>query len=347
MDYKYSLQPYRGKSSRFRCPQCGDLHSLSLYVDCWGNPIAPNVGRCNHETGCGYNYTPSEYFKDNPQQIGGYLPQWKHNQPISMKRPLCLLPYNYVSIYQDTLLESDFARFLLKRFPEDKVKMAFFLYLMGAYNGGRSIFWQVDKDNQIRTGKIIQFDPETGHRLHADDPRLIDKVEVNWVHSLAKKKGIIPYDWELSQCLFGEHLLRIEDCGDQRPIAIVEGEKTAVIASIAFPDFLWLSCGGLRNFTEDKMKVLKGRVVYLFPDQDGFSHWQDVKNRLSKYAKYVAISDILNDGNPDHYKWDIADLIIDAIDNPQGEKEQILKEMVSDNPDLGELIEKFDLVIVD
>ena len=31
--------------------------------------------------------------------------------------------------------------------------------------------------------------------------------KINWVHSVMKYAGQLPEDWELTQCLFGEHLL--------------------------------------------------------------------------------------------------------------------------------------------
>lgn len=73
-------------------------------------------------------------------------------------------------------------------------------------------------------------------------------------------------DFELKQCLFGEHLLRDK----AKPIAIVESEKTAIIASVYLPQFIWLAVGSLTNLNAEKCSVLKGRTVTLFPDLNGF-----------------------------------------------------------------------------
>lgn len=54
------LEKYTGRASRHKCPKCGDPHSFAYYLD--GNtglPIDKTVGRCNHESGCGYHYTPN------------------------------------------------------------------------------------------------------------------------------------------------------------------------------------------------------------------------------------------------------------------------------------------------
>ncbi len=63
----YSLQKYASPASRHVCPNCGDKHSFCLYVDEAGHALASNVGRCNHESSCGYHYTPKEYFRDHPE----------------------------------------------------------------------------------------------------------------------------------------------------------------------------------------------------------------------------------------------------------------------------------------
>ena len=57
----YSLQKYKGTATRHTCPNCGDKRSFTCYVDESGMPLHPSVGRCNHESSCGYHYTPWEY----------------------------------------------------------------------------------------------------------------------------------------------------------------------------------------------------------------------------------------------------------------------------------------------
>lgn len=62
----FQLEKYNGRNSRHCCPKCGDPHSFTYYIDEAGNVLNRLVGRCNHESGCGYHYTPKEYFQDNP-----------------------------------------------------------------------------------------------------------------------------------------------------------------------------------------------------------------------------------------------------------------------------------------
>ena len=48
----------------------------------------------------------------------------------------------------------------------------------------------------------MKYDPNTGHRIK-------DGGGINWIHSIMKRQGLLPEDFNLVQCLFGEHLLRM------------------------------------------------------------------------------------------------------------------------------------------
>jgi len=74
----------------------------------------------------------------------------------------------------------------------------------------------------------------------------------------------------LRQCLFGEHLLaKYPD----RPVSLVEAEKTAVIASLFCPDQVWVATGGCGQLGEEKLATLKGREVTVYPDSGAFMKW--------------------------------------------------------------------------
>lgn len=63
-----------------------------------------------------------------------------------------------------------------------------------------------------------------------------------------KRVGQLPEDWELTQCLFGEHLLPLYP---DKPVALVESEKTAVICSGLMPRFLWRATGGKQQINQE------------------------------------------------------------------------------------------------
>lgn len=97
------------------------------------------------------------------------------------------------------------------------------------------------------------------------------KGRITWVHSLMKQRSDLTADWNLSQCLFGEHLLaRFPDKG----VALVESEKTAVLCAGLLPGYVWLATGGKGQMNE-RLNVLTGRAVTAFPDVDGYQTWCD------------------------------------------------------------------------
>jgi hypothetical protein len=146
------------------------------------------------------------------------------------------------------------------------------MYNVGTTKDGATIFWQIDGNNRIRAGKIIHYKAD-GHRNHDVMP------QVNWVHNTLK----LP-DFNLSQCLFGEHLLR----DTTKIVAIVESEKAAVVASIYLPSYLWLATGGKQNFSLiERCVALKGKKIVLFPDLKAFDDW---KTKTDKFKNKLNIS---------------------------------------------------------
>ena len=53
-----------------------------------------------------------------------------------------------------------------------------------------------------------------------------------------------------------------------KTVCVVESEKTAVILSEQYAEYVWLATGGLGNVQPDKFRPLRGRRVILFPDTD-------------------------------------------------------------------------------
>ena len=89
----------------------------------------------------------------------------------------------------------------------------FEMYRIGTSSkwGGATVFWQTDINGQVRTGKVMCYNAETGHRVK--EPQAF----VSWAHSELKLQ-----DFHLKQCLFGEHLLK----NSSSPVMLVESEKT-------------------------------------------------------------------------------------------------------------------------
>lgn len=145
---------------------------------------------------------------------------------------------------------------------------------------GATVFWQIDHLGKVRTGKIMQYDATTGKRVK--EPYSL----IQWVHTALNLK-----DYNLSQCLYGLHLIA-ENGSQNKPIAIVESEKTAIIASIFFPKYIWLATGGKEGLTAERLQPLAGRKVILFPDLNGFDLWKEKAKHLINISD-ITVSDYL------------------------------------------------------
>jgi hypothetical protein len=183
---------------------------------------------------------------------------------------------------------------------EEATREAIKRYFIGTSKhwDGSTVFWQIDGCGVIRTGKIMQYDSQTGKRVKAPVNR------ITWVHSVLK----LP-DFYVSQCLFGEHLLR----DATKTVAIVESEKTAIIGSVYSPDMIWLACGGSEGLNIDKCQCLKGRTVILYPDCGMFAKWNDKAKELQAICKSVSVSDLIEKGATEAERkagFDLADYFV-------------------------------------
>ena len=316
-EYEYHLQKYAGLRSRHICPACGHKGEFTLYVNDAGEPLAENVGRCNRESACGYHYTPGQYFHDHPELRSGKdwrdeRPEWL-DKPKPQPKPLCTIPEDIVARSVTHRSKSQFVRFLDTIFDPLVVEGLIDEYRLGTTKSGAVIFFQIDTQGRCRTGKMMLYDPETGHRIKDKDK----PGRINWVHAVMKKVGMLPEDWELTQCLFGEHLLPLYP---DKPVALVESEKTAVICAGLLPKFLWLATGGKSQISAEKLAVIGARKLTAFPDVDGYTDWQTKLTAIPDLK--VTIADVLQqNATPEDFlnHIDIADWLLRDRLRPRGE----------------------------
>lgn len=349
-EYRFHLQKYRPDSKKV-CPKCGKKSCFTRYVDENAQITFPDhVGKCDHINSCGYHYTPKEYFQDNPtvketmieQDNRGDIPS-KTVKPIvkPLSNPgsqISYLPFDWVSQSMQKFDINPLYRYLTKVAGKEKTNRLFNLYKVGTSKmwNGATVFWQIDVHGNVRAGKIMGYDPETGHRIKEPFS------QVSWVHSVKK----LP-DFHMKQCLFGEHLLSGNSTGQStKTIAIVESEKTALIAALFIPDFIWLATGGMHGcFNSEAMQVLRGREVILFPDLKATEEWKHKTKMLRPICKCATCSDLLETMATEEQRkvgLDIADFLL-MEDTPQ----MILAKMIQRNPVLQTLIDELGLELVD
>jgi len=301
-EHKYILEPYKGMNTRYRCPSCQQRDkTFSLYIDTeTGEHIHPTVGRCNRESNCGHHYTPKQYFQDN--NISFDIPQPKAYKPrpvTPQPKPVSFIP---VEVFKASLKAHEtnhFVQFLINLYGVEVASQLVSRYFIATSKhwNGATVFWQIDIQGKVRTGKIMLYSPTTGKRVKNLE------LPVYWVHKALKQP-----EFELRQCLFGEHLL----IDKTKPVAIVESEKTAVIASVYLPQFIWVAVGSLTNLNAEKCSILKGRTVTLFPDLNGFEKWNNKAKELSHLANFT-VSDLLERKATEAEKkqgFDLADYLI-------------------------------------
>lgn len=308
-EHKYILEPYKGMNTRYRCPSCQQRDkTFSLYIDTeTGEHLHPTVGRCNRESNCGHHYTPKQYFQDNNISFDTPQPKAYKPRPVTPQpKPVSFIP---VEVFKQSLQidktvlqvaeTNHFVKFLINLFGVEvasQLVSSYFIATSKHWNGA-TVFWQIDTQGKVRTGKIMLYSPTTGKRVKEPFNH------INWVHKALKQP-----EFELRQCLFGEHLL----IDKIKPVAIVESEKTAVIASVYLPQFIWVAVGSLTNLNAEKCSILKGRTVTLFPDLNGFDKWSSKAKELSHLAIFT-VSDLLERKATEAEKkqgFDLADYLI-------------------------------------
>ncbi len=298
-----------------------------------------NCGFCHS---CGQTFLPPIEQENNTTAA---------KTPIAPRPPKVEKSISFidVEVFKKSLSNFDqnnFVKFLIERFGTATANELISKYYLGTSKhwSGANVFWQIDTKGKIRTGKIMLYNPADGKRIKQP------KDCVQWVHKVTQQS-----EFELKQCFFGEHLLNDKT----KPIAIVESEKTALISSIYLPKFIWLATGGKTNLTAEKMQVLNGRKVVLFPDLNCFNEWTNKANEFSKSIT-ISVSDLLELKATAEQKkagLDLADYLLNfdvktltalqpqqlekqikrtppPLPNPPTEKEIIIKEVVNKNQDL-------------
>ena len=314
MQYRFILEPYKGLITRHTCPKCLKEKCFSRYVDLLNEiKFPPYVGRCGRENSCKYHYKPKEYFLQNPEMDNiNKILQHSDRTIIEVEtRQTSYIDLQIVNQSFTNYTNNNLFQFLVSKFGHSETMLLMEEYLTGTHTHwqGATVFWQIDFKMNTRAGKIMLYDAENGRRIKQPHNH------ISWVHALLKIEK-----FNLKQCFFGEHLLSKDT---NRAVAIVESEKSALVASRFFPQFIILATGGKNGcFRQDNLDVLEGRQVILIPDLGATEYWNQkaemmksigVEVRVFDYLEKIATTKQLEEG------WDIADFILDAMPNNMNE----------------------------
>ncbi len=313
------LETYRGTKSRHTCPQCGKKSEFTRFINTdTGEHLPDNVGICNRSSSCGYRYTAKQYYADNPNGSKFQSKQKQGNAGanrarqtstfVEIKAPsFDYIPPEHLKATLGNYDRNAFVQFLFDLFPDcsDEIQAVLKMYFVGTYsdNYGNhyTCFPQIDRLNRVCKAKLISFNPATGKRL---------KGEYDTSSLPAKLK--LKEDFNYKQIFFGEHLLGI--LKNPKPVAIVESEKTAIIASLCMPRFVWLATGSKQWLKVERLNRLDGRQTILYPDADGFDQWQCVASEAQQQGLTVKVSSLIENFATDEQKqnqYDLADYLIE------------------------------------
>lgn len=312
-EHRFSFNPNLKKG---RCPKCGQHGRFRYYYDYKRQSIIDeSCGKCERVDNCKHHYPPREYFKDHP----GYFSNEKHDSnkineinesnDKSITDLLNDLEYLDKDYLRDSFFQfkpsNPFLIFLKSLGLEDIEILRSVISKMNVLflDDEDIAFMYEDLEGRWTRGKIMKFD-RTGHRLKNV------KGSINSFHNIMKiDRALMP-----KMHLFGLHLLNREE-NNNKSIAIVESEKSAVLANHYFPEMIWMATSGLGNLKYERLKPLSGRPIILFPDNGCFNLWRDkIEKENIKRFMDISINDTF-EGAEFNKGYDIADYIVDEISN--------------------------------
>ena len=300
-DHRYSLE--KG-SKKHHCPNCGKKRFVRIVDIETGDYLPEQYGRCDRESKCSYSLNP---YKDGyakmiwEQEQKVTVPKQKYFRANPKPQPTpvffdfetfkqTLQPEHYE---KNTFIQNLFYRVQFP-FEVDDVTKVIQLYRLGTvangYRAGANTFPFIDIKSNVRAVQVKQF-YEANHTTGTDFLHSIiekhhtqnNKPLPEWLEAYTKQDKRI-------SCLFGAHLLSKYPYS---PVILVEAPKTAVYGWLYFnksntflKDCIWLAVYNKSSFSYDKLKVLQGHFVYVFPDlsKDG-STFKEWKTKAKEYEK--------------------------------------------------------------
>ncbi len=339
----FSNQPHRYSlekgSKKFICPNCGKKTFVRYIDTLTGSYLPEQYGRCDRESKCSYHLNPyldgyaKAIWEQEKKVTKVTIPKQKYNfiqpKPKPEQTPV-FFDFDTFKLTLKGYENNNFIQNLLYRvqypFEPAEVTRVIQLYRLGTvtngYRAGANTFPFIDTKGNIRAIQVKQFN-ETNHTTGTDFLHSIiekhhthnNKPLPEWLEAYTKQEKRIT-------CLFGEHLLSRYP---NNPVALVEAPKTAVYGTLYFglpetpESLIWLAVYNKSSFSFDKLKVLQGRFVYVFPDlsKDGstFKEWEtkakEYESRLPG-TRFI-FSDLLEQLAPEYDKFkgnDLADFLI-------------------------------------
>lgn len=345
-DYRFHLAKWTERDKDVKCPNCGKgKGAYKEYVDAAGKPVDPVnhlCGKCDSENRCGYHVTPHEWEKEHGKiETGNYVKR----EQVQKKR-LEIDPKIVSQTIKKQHYELNTLVVWLRSLPwnsaqKETLEHALQLYCVGTMRNGSTIFWQIDQDRKIRTGKKMMYTKE-GKRLKDSEG---NSIGFGFMHNIVPeaaeqlKAGTHMY----VQCAFGLHLTKVFPTAE---IHVVESEKTALLMTCydqqPWHEHVWIAVGSMQQLSEQWLQGLKGRIIVAYPDANAVEDWTRRVNalkadgwKINLSVKWMELYDCEHDP-----KADIGDLALQKLlETPESIREELIKRF----PITKELIERLQL----
>ncbi len=339
--YRYKLAS--NKVQKIDCPFCRAKKHWQRYIDTETGEVLPeNIGKCDNSEKCGQWVTPKEtgYSKTIWEQEKSSFYEFSYKHRHNLESESKTEPHYFdletykKALNPERLEENTFFKNLIKlqnqsSFFLEELNKVVDIYKIGTVIRGNwkgaVTFPYIDLFGNIRTVQVKKFN-------ESNNTTALSKLDKVIISELKKEQRQTP-EWLKKHvefgdafgyftCLFGEHLLGLFP---KNPIALVEAPKTAIYCSLYFglpkkkDDFIFLAVYNKSSLTFDKIKVLEGRKVFVFPDLsangDTFKEWQKKSQQFEKQLKNTQFifSDLLEKYASNEERGnglDIADFLI-------------------------------------
>ena len=299
----FSVNPSKGVYKCFACGAGGDaIKFLMEFKD-----TKFTYGEALHYLAHKYSIpVDDDYDKERWKNIKPATPK----QIIETHKDMLVMPRDVV---KPTMMDREKNIFVtwLRHLPwnvEQKKRLdeVLWLYCVGHWKDGRVVFWQIDDEGRVHSGKLMRY----GTNGKRDKDKVTGKP--GWMHNqdgIRERCDMEHHEYRAT--LFGMHLMNRYP---NATINIVESEKTALIMATAYGNLdknLWLACGGLEFLKVEALRPLidSGRRVWVWPDKDGVEKWKAkvghlINDRFGIYTQFFDKYWIPEDGP----KADLADI---------------------------------------
>jgi hypothetical protein len=293
--HKFSLDK---TSKKQPCPGCGKRTFVPyVYTADQAFVDSGRFGRCDRQNNCAYHSHPTDdqTFQPDADRI---------NKPIVEEVIEQILPSKAALLKQYPGLTRP-ATSNFHKYATQKLLNLDKLVDFGVLSDGeKTIFIHKNKDGQVTNAKSFLYKTD-GHRdkrvksFYLKQPPHTPQKKNQNGSKIIVKKYLVGF--------FGEHLL---DPDKQKPVCIVESEKTAALAAQIYENYDWIACGSANGVTEFKIQAIFNRKILWIADSDVAGRENSSIDRMTKYNLDFQIVDLWPDRTDG---FDLADAIDQGV----------------------------------